>query len=117
LRCFGTSCRGSSPHRSEYLRQLEAVQVVDESGCCPSIRLRVPPLTVDRAPVASSPVEHPLPVEGRWQPLDTAAPLDLIVFQRDGWLSYLEIVHYEETGPESLPPLEEVELIVIDRGG
>jgi hypothetical protein len=99
---------GAVRFRDDYLAQIAVARVVDRSHCCPSIALRIPPLTADRAPEGSSAVQYPIAAEGEWTS-PSGQPMQLMVFQRDGWLSYLDLVHYEENmSDKPLPPADQV---------
>ena len=93
------------------MAQLAVARVTKEAECCPSVELLIPPLTVDRAPEVSTSIEYPLGAEARWTS-PAGKSMEVLVFQRDGWLSYLELVHYDEDVSEAeLPPASELEVV------
>jgi hypothetical protein len=85
------------PGAEDLRRQAEVVSVVGDLGdCCPTIEFRV---DADAAPQAT--VAEPVPVEARSR---RGPARELLLFVRDGWLTSLELVHYEEEpGPERFP--------------
>ena len=91
--------------------QSRSVQVVGRCTCgCPSIDLAV---TVD-APRAVR-VDGLVPVELNIAPLAEEPPGQVILFVRDGELSYLELVFYEDRPPTGWPASDRLSLVSIDR--
>ncbi|MGI8439358.1 MAG: hypothetical protein ACR2NV_04005, partial [Thermoleophilaceae bacterium] len=55
---------------------------------------------------------RPFPVELQAENGDGGAPLEVILFVEDGWLSYLELVYYDRIPPRGFPPPEEFDVVV-----
>jgi hypothetical protein len=80
-----------------------AAVVVERWACCPSVSLEV-----DRASAQRADVEANVPVEARSVGFERG--YQLLLHVADGWLSELELVHYDEgRGPEEFPPPHQFE--------
>jgi hypothetical protein len=86
------------PGVSELRAQAETVQVIGDWGdCCASVVLNV-----DRSRSPKANTSEPIAVEARSGPGIPAR--ELLLFVREGWMTELEIVHYEEEpGPQTFP--------------
>jgi hypothetical protein len=92
--------------RMEALRkQAEFARVTGSWGCCASLDL-----DVDRGRAsAASDLCYPVTEAHTREKADATRYHDLILFQRDGWLKTLELVHYAGTPPREFPPTDDFE--------
>lgn len=91
--------------------QSRDVQVVGQCPCgCPSIDLAVAADT--RGAIRADGL---VPVELNVAPLAHEPPGQVILFVRDGELSYLEFVFYEDRPPAGWPTSDRLSLVSIDR--
>lgn len=100
---LGASFEGVEPLRAQ------AVDVRVEGGCtcgCPSIEL-----AVGASPPRSRSTEALVPVELNVAPLAEEAPAQVILFVRDGELSCLELVFYEDSPPTVWPTSDRLSLV------
>ena len=90
----------------ELRRQAATAVVIGGSECgCPSIELSVP----DAEPTAPLP-DGLAPIELRISPIGSEPTGDVILFLRDGRLSYLEYVYYTDTPPSAWPETSRLSL-------
>jgi hypothetical protein len=100
---------GGIPDQAALRHQSEHVTVGGGCPCgCASIELAVDRSTAKRA----SRSWRPFPVELQAENGDGGAPLEVILFVEDGWLSYLELVYYDRIPPRGFPPPEEFDVVV-----
>jgi hypothetical protein len=95
-----------APDREALRSQITEATVTGRCECgCASIEL-----SVDRSLAEpASRTWRPFPVElaGR----QGERPLEVILFVDDGWISYLELVWYDEPAPPEFPPAESFEVV------
>jgi hypothetical protein len=86
------------PGVSELRAQAETAQAIGDWGdCCASVVL-----SVDRSRSPKANTNEPIAVEAGSAPGIPAR--ELLLFVREGWMTALEIVHYEEEpGPQTFP--------------
>jgi len=114
-RCERRSKRFVEPARTataptsgiEALRlQAETARVTGYCGCgCPGIGL-----AADRETAPQSAFGTRLVVETHSDPKDPEDTLWLLLWTKDGWLSYLELAWISEAAPRLLPPPESFQL-------
>jgi hypothetical protein len=98
------------PGVEELRAQTGEVVVVGRCDCgCPSVALARPDRPRPRSRSALT------PIEGRVGGVHGAPPIELLLFAGDGELTYLELVWYGESAPDTWPSLDEIELVEIDR--
>ena len=104
---LGATFEGAEPLRA----QSRDVLVVGRCTCgCPSIDLAVAADTR-----RSTRPDGLVPVELSVVPLAQEPPGQVILFVRDGELSYLEFVFYEDRPPAEWPTSDRLSLVSIDR--
>jgi hypothetical protein len=80
--------------------QVKRATVIGQWDCCATIDLSVDPETV-----SPSEGKERLVVEARTPNLgDANTFFELLLFERDGWLHTLELVHYGDDPPREFPP-------------
>ncbi len=95
----------------ELREQARTVTVVGRCDCgCPSVEL-----AVDAQAPKSQYAGTVLPTEGRIEPVGIEPPGEVLLFAKDGRLSYLEYVFYGDTPPSSWPPTERIRTVLIPR--
>jgi hypothetical protein len=76
--------------------------VIARCACgCPTVEFEHPP-------VAPDVVSLPLNIEGRAPGESREAPIDILVFEKGGYLSGLELVSYGEQAPQEWPALDSI---------
>lgn len=96
---------------AELREQARAATVVDRCSCgCPSVQLAVHP----DAPKSSC-RQRLSPVEAEIAPADDEAPGEVMMFLSEGRLSYMELVYYGDSKPDSWPPIHRMSAAKVDR--